>query len=170
MHSAPSVNYPVGRSPLVARVLVAAWVAGACTVAGWRYQIDRNVDMTDWRMWVLIAALGMAALGVRRAIRKQPSRGELRWDGQYWLLHADREQGGAIATVHLDLQMLMLVRVAPAEGPAQWLWMQRDLAPSQWRALRRALYSRPPSTENVTTAHAFGTPPHSARAHPDSNP
>jgi hypothetical protein len=79
------------------------------------------------------------------ALRAQ-APGELCWDGQYWLLDGGGERGGALASIHLDLQSLMLVRLAPAGGGTQWLWLERRAAPERWRDLRRALYARAVAT------------------------
>ena len=148
MHSAPSVSYPVGRSRNAARILMIIWAAGAGAAGAWRYQINSNLGVGDWRQWLLLAAVVLAGLGLWSALRAQPV-GELRWDGQYWTLKAGlAERGGALAGVHLDLQTLMLVHLVPADGRAQWLWLERGAAPERWRELRRALYSRAPLPES----------------------
>jgi len=172
MHSAPSVNYPVGRSRWVARALILTWVAGAAAAVFWRRQVDSNLGADDWRQWVLVAGLIVAALGVRAALRAQPV-GQLRWDGQYWLLQDANERGAehglAQASVHFDIQSLMLIRLAPADSPVQWLWAERYRAPDRWRALRRALYSRALSPEPQADV-AANRPAVQGPTHPDAIP
>jgi len=157
MHSAPSVNYPVGRSRLVAVAMVAVWAVGAGAAVAWRHQVDANLGAGNWRQWLLVAALIVAALGGCIALRAQP-RGELRWDGQHWFLEGELTPGSATASVHFDIQSLMLIRLAPADSPVQWLWLERKRAPERWRALRRALYSRPPPPESAADVAVDATP------------
>lgn len=147
MLSAPSVSYPVGRSRDAARILMIILAAGLAVAGVWRYQVDSN----DWRQWVMLAGVAIAAVAGWRALRVQ-APGELRWDGQYWTLQSGLERGGALTSVRLDLQSLMLVRLTPAQGCAQWLWLERRAAPERWRDLRRALYARTVASRRDATA------------------
>ena len=153
MHGAPSVSYPVGRCRDAGRILMVVWAVGAGVAGVACYQIDSNQEGGGWRQWAMLVAVAIAAIGVWRVLRAQ-APGELLWDGQHWTLKADRERGGAAAGVHLDLQSLLLVRIAPAEGRAQWLWLERRAAPERWRDLRRALYSRAASPQPAGDAPA----------------
>jgi len=165
MHSAPSVNYPVGRSRLVALALVVLWSLGVLSAVAWRLQVDSDPDVVNWRQWLLVGALLVAALGVHVALRAQPI-GELRWDGQNWLLEGAPGHGGATASVHFDVQTVMLIRLTLADSPVRWLWLERTRAPERWRALRRALYSRAPPPEPASDAAAAASS--SGRTHPDA--
>jgi hypothetical protein len=144
MLSAPSVSYPVGRSRDAARLLMVFWAAGAGVAGAWCYQINSIDQHVDWRQWAVLAAVVMATVAAWQALGAQ-APGELRWDGQFWLLDGG-EHGGGVASIHLDLQSLMLVRLAPAGGGTQWLWLERRAAPERWRDLRRALYARAVAT------------------------
>jgi len=71
--------------------------------------------------------------------------GHLAWDGSQWLLerpvpgYDQAVQGWP--QVHLDLQTGMLLAMQPVQGRTAWLWLERQIAPLQWPALRRAVYS-----------------------------
>ncbi len=137
MHSAPSVNYPVGRSRWAAALLALAWSAGAAVAAAWSAQSD----IALWRpgaVWLALAGSGLFAL---RAWWTGPE-GVLAWDGSSWSWTAVR--GAATVgqlRVSIDLQVLLLTSWHDADG-RHWLWLERARAPERWSELRRAVYSR----------------------------
>jgi len=142
MHSAPSVNYPVGRSRNAQRLLFGLWAVGACCAAAacWRF------DGVDWRQGVLM--LSVAATGAfawTAGIRKAGAAESLNFDGQHWSLREPfAGSGTARASVALDLQSLVLVRLAVPGRAQRWIWLEQQAMPERWRDVRRALYSRPP--------------------------
>ncbi|MEJ8837073.1 hypothetical protein [Ramlibacter sp. AN1133] len=137
MHAAPSVTYPVGRSPFAARLYALAGIAGLGVAVAWSVQSDAF----GWRQALAlgaVAACGSLALG---AWRRSPT-GVLRWDGLGWTW----EEGATVACGHpgiaFDLQNRILLRWQPETGRVRWLWLESARAPAHWEALRRAVYSR----------------------------
>ncbi|WP_213959545.1 MULTISPECIES: hypothetical protein [unclassified Variovorax] len=137
MHSAPSVSYPMGRSRIAARLLVAIWAAGACC-AGW---VCWQVGAQGWRGPVLAFSVLLAALGARALLERQRP-GELRFDGRGWQMTGAANLRAARLTPALDFQSLMLVRIWAPKQRSRWQWLERGSAPERWLALRRAVYSR----------------------------
>ena len=72
------------------------------------------------------------------------SAARLRFDGQHWSLSGAASRPVVEATVALDLQSLLLVRLRGA-GASQWYWVERRADPARWLDLRRALYARLPT-------------------------
>ena len=145
MHAAPAVRYPVTRSHRVA-----AWLVGLCALelalllAWWaaspRPDALHAVAFGCWGLataWAIVAWRGSVS-------------GELGWDGQHWRWQpaahtADMPEG--VARLQLDLQTCVLVRFAPAQGRAVWIWLERQSARlPQWHLLRCALYAADGST------------------------
>ena len=132
MHNAPAVTYPVGRSHLAGAFLLGAWLAGAAAMGMWTAESAGP----DWRHaagWAMLAVVGFSALQQWRS----SISGDLTWDGSAWRW---QQQAGTVA-VHLDLQRVLLLRWQGESGGC-WLCLERNTAPAQWNALRRAVYSR----------------------------
>lgn len=148
MHGAPSVSYPVGRSPFAGRLAAGILVAGGAATGAWTLLSDPG-----WRHALGLAALVACALFGLHGWRRSPA-GVLHWDGAGWTW----EEGGRAAAGRpepaLDLQGRLLLRWRPHEGRDQWLWLERASDTSHWEALRRAVYSRA-----STPVPAAGKPP-----------
>jgi toxin CptA len=148
MHSAPSVNYPVGRSAFVGWLYIAFASLGALAVVAWLFQ-----SSFGWRqalaLVAVLASSGLALLGWHRS-----QVGVLRWDGESWAW----ERGGVVAfgrpEIALDLQSRLLLRWRPDSGRVRWFWLERSSDASHWDTLRRAVYSRA-----STHVPAAGEPP-----------
>ncbi|MET0310692.1 MAG: hypothetical protein ABW051_01450 [Burkholderiaceae bacterium] len=136
MQSAPSVSYPVGRSLLTAVLPASLWLGGALAAAAFAVAPSAPLAM---RVAVASAALG-AGLIAALAWRDSP-RGLLHWDGLEWRLEGEGAACCGPATVGLDLQRLMLLRVGSARG-ARWAWAEARMQPYTWGDFRRAVYSR----------------------------
>lgn len=136
MHSAPSVSFPVGRSRLAPRLVWAAWGIGVAMLAAWCAQFDG----APWRTALLASAVLLAAVAALRAARLGEGI-RIHWNGQHWSCDGAVRFDSAVATVHLDLQSLMLVRVHEAGRGAAWLWAERAAFPTRWLDLRRALHA-----------------------------
>lgn len=154
MHAAPSVRYPVARSPAAGWLLAAAWTAGALAAGWWTWQ----ASAPDWRQGgALILSLATGVVGLL-AWRHAPA-GALAWDGATWTL---QQHSGEAATGRiepgLDLQWLLLLRWRPEAGRPVWLWLERAQARDTWDALRRAVYSRA-RTDALQGAQAPGSAP-----------
>lgn len=146
MYSAPSVNYPVGRSHNAERLLLTLWAVGACCAVAscWRF------GGADWRQGVLVLSVVMSGALAWIGSVRSAAVANLGFDGQHWSL---REPAGAPGTVRanvaLDLQSLLLIRLtAPGRSP-RWVWLEQRAMPERWRDLRRALYSRAPASARV---------------------
>lgn len=141
MHNAPSVTYPVKPSSRVLLLLAVLWVVGAASVAAWCSQAD-GVGV---RHVIGLVAVGLTAclvgLGWERA-----SHRSLHWDGQYWSLDGADPVRMAQATVHLDFQSLLLLRLK-VDRSVSWLWLDQDASPMHWRAVRRALFAATTSAD-----------------------
>ena len=157
MHSAPSVTYPVRPSHRARWLALGLWAAGAACVGTWCWQAEA-ADALELRHGLGLASLLLsAALAWWASLRaaRDDRHGELHWDGQYWSLDAAHPVDTVQATVHLDFQSLLLVRLSVRRS-VRWLWLDRCANPLRWRDLRRALFARPASAD--ARADAAGAP------------
>ncbi len=150
MRSAPSVTYPVRPSARARLMLGIIWAAGAGGMGLWCYQMSSM----GWRQGVGLAAAGLAGFAAWRA-GWRPTCGELHWDGQHWSLAGARTLNAAEATVHLDFQSLLLVRLRQGAG-AVWLWLDRRACPSRWLDVRRAVHARSHAADRPDAAASAG--------------
>lgn len=155
MHSAPSVEYPAGRSALQARCelgLALAWLA--MQLAWWLSLQGATLPGAWWFSGLLGLLLGLATHWRSR----HPVRGRLRWEpaprrvagdpdlpdplpGRWiWCSEAYRH-GTELAGLNwaIDLQHHVLLQLRNAAGLSWWVWLARDSAPDDWPALRIAL-------------------------------
>ena len=155
MHSAPSVEYPAGRSAFQARldaVLALAWLA---TQACWWLALEGAALPGAWWFSALLGLLAWLGLrwrastavegrlcwepAPRRAAGVSPQPGALpgRW---LWRSEAYRH-GTELAELRwsLDLQRRVLLHLRNAAGIGWWVWLERDSSPADWQALREAL-------------------------------
>ncbi len=145
MHSAPSVNYPVGRSRGATRILVVLWALGACCAGASCYLFDS----AGWRQLLLVLSVAFAGVAAGFGLRRDGA-GVLHFDGLQWSLSsADAARGVRNARVlaALDFQSLMLLRLTEPGRARHWVWIEQRAMPERWRDVRRAVYSRPPSAE-----------------------
>jgi len=140
MHSAPSVNYPVGRSRYAERLLLFLWALGVCGVTVACVQADR----IDWRHGFLALSAVVAAVAAWTGALRCSDHAELSFDGQDWSLTGSVVLRSARASTALDLQSLLLVCLTEPGRSRHWIWVERPTKPESWRDLRRALYSRAP--------------------------
>lgn len=134
MHRAPAVSYRVVRSVphlaliglLWATAIFALWFLGATQPLSFKEILAACI--------ATMLCGGVAVWGWQRS-----SVGLLRWDGGLW--HWDRfaEESACDLVLQMDLQALLLVTVARPDGQRAWLWLARNAAGAQWRALRRAV-------------------------------
>jgi hypothetical protein len=151
--SAPSVEYPAGRSVFQARLdgaLALAWLA---LQAAWWIALDGLVPGAWW----FSGLLGLLAWTGWRWRSRRPLQGRLCWEPAprraggvpqpgalpgRWLWYSDAyRHGTALAGLHwsLDLQQRVLLHLRNAAGVGWWVWLERDSAPDDWQALREAL-------------------------------
>lgn len=135
MHSAPSVSYPVGRSPFAGGLLLLTWLLGVAALVLW----GAPGQADGWRL--AAAALLLACLGVLAArCWWHAPVGTLAWDGEGWSWSNQLGRETGEPDVCLDLQHRLLVRW---NGSGRlWLWLERASGAERWDDLRRAVYSR----------------------------
>lgn len=159
MHSAPSVEYPAGRSAFQGRLeglLLLAWLA--LQLAWWLSLPGAALPGAWW----FSALLGLLLWALTRWRARQPLAGRLCWEpalppapgahatappgqarlpGRWIWRSAAYRHGTELAGLHwaLDLQDRVLLRLDNAAGLGWWVWLERDSAPADWQALRVAL-------------------------------
>ena len=136
MHNAPSVSYPVGRSPLAGGLAAVLWLLGALVTVQW--VLDSQVS--GWRLAAAVIALAFAALAAGWNWWIMP-RGTLAWDGQSWTWTCAAGTDLGAVEVRLDLQLCLLLHFR-GQAQALWLWPERARCAERWDDLRRAVYSR----------------------------
>jgi hypothetical protein len=137
MHNAPAVNFPVGRSRFQGYLVGSVGLGGAVVGTLWSYQ----PNPVGWRWWLFAVTLVATGLVATRAWLQAPT-GCLRWDGQAWNWTSGVTSIGGALSVVLDLQFCMVLCLRTAGGERFWLWPQRQMDPTRWDALRRAVFSR----------------------------
>ena len=135
MHSAPSVTYPVGRSPVAGALLLAVWLAAAAVIACWW-----QTGAPAWRLGAAVLLWLASGLWAGWRWWRSP-RGAVAWDGESWNWAGGEPAGGGMLEVSLDLQWAMLVRWA-GQRASRWFWLERASRAERWDDLRRAVYSR----------------------------
>lgn len=142
----PAVNYPFGRSSVLAAFLVAVAAGGLGGLVAWALQGVRAG--IQWPVWVAMGVWLVAAINAFDFWRRQPV-GTLRWDGQSWSVtvadgHGDTQARALSGPpgIFLDMQSHLWVHVSPAGRRDLWLWLERSSQPERWMDLRRAVYSR----------------------------
>jgi toxin CptA len=136
MHSAPSVSYPVGRSPFAAGLLLGAWLLGVAAVGLWSFQMRAP----GWQLGASLLMLLLTGLCAAWNWLWAP-QGVLSWDGQSWSWSASAPAQEGMPEVGLDFQRWLLLRWSGAPA-SRWLWLERARQPERWEDLRRAVYSR----------------------------
>jgi hypothetical protein len=138
MHSAPSVNYPVGRSRYARRLLISLWALGVASVT----LASVQADGFDWRQAMLALSAVVAGAAAWTGLLQSAAPGELAFDGRHWSMSGGVPLRSARASVALDLQSLLLVRLDEPALSRRWVWVDREAMPERWLDLRRALHAR----------------------------
>ncbi len=150
MHSAPSVEYPAGRSAFERRIEAALALAWLLMQAAWARALEGGPLPGAWWFSGLI---GLLACLVLRWRAREPVVGRLCWERASraadpsgrpgrWIWHsAAYRHGTELAELRwaLDLQLHVLLHARSAAGLGWWIWLSRDSAPGDWDALRAAL-------------------------------
>ncbi|QHI98041.1 hypothetical protein GT347_08560 [Xylophilus rhododendri] len=142
MHSAASVAYPVRRSRRAGWLLAALCGLGVLPVAWWMVAVPApgllRLALAGWTL----GAIAAACIGWWRTAALL-----LVWDGQAWSLSEDDGPhdrwlvADGCLSVALDLQSLMLLRLAPQGGRARWLFVDRSAVAARWHGLRCAAFA-----------------------------
>lgn len=156
MHHAPSVLYPVGRSRFLGRLVPALWLLGVLAAAGQAWHVGGLTGPVLLTAGSALLAGALAWWSVR-----QTPQGALRWNGEAWHWLPETvgdtlgEEVAPLATppqVHLDLQQVLLLSLAPAGGRRLWLWLEKAQSPARWDDLRRAVFAERQATPNPADA------------------
>jgi len=141
MRSAPSVNYPVGRSRFSAWACVLTWCAGLCALIAWA-ALGPLPGVRHGLVAMVLLVTGALAW---REVRRHPE-GVLAWDGEAWSWQAAGASCAVDPELVVDLQSWMLLRLHDAQdasrAPVPWLWLEACKDAQNWQALRRAVYFR----------------------------
>ena len=145
MHSAPAVRFPVGRSRFQMMVLAGTWLLG---VAGCAYWVT-DAEVADWRQAITLTMLLVGGWWAVWQLKQSPL-GELKWEGQHWVLQlAPTSHMTALpqalagdVSLHVDFQFFMLLSFKDLARRTYWLWLDRSGSQSRWLALRRAVHGR----------------------------
>ncbi|WP_454556613.1 hypothetical protein [Hydrogenophaga borbori] len=116
--------------------LLAAWMAASLALS----------------TWLALAVAGLAWMGWAARVERRPVVGVLRFSGApgqgaAWRWSPDGCSDGLAldaVRVALDLQSRVLLQLRGVAGVPAWVWVERDRAPADWLALRRALVSDRP--------------------------
>jgi hypothetical protein len=156
------VTFELRRPPLLRPVLLLLHLLAAATLIAWAWALSsRGEWITLW--WVLPGGLAwLVALGWMPL-----ASGQLRWDGQNWLLtesspHAGAQREGALALA-LDAGPWLLLRFRPRGerwrgARSVWIVLGRNASADEWCALRRTVYSPRPEPA-AASAQAAAHPP-----------
>ena len=136
-HTAPPVQYPVGRSFGVGVFVLGTQVLAALVMLLWWMQ----APAPGGRHW---AGLGLVAIAGACAWWHwwRSPVGVLQWDGQQW--HWRRGLESVLLeppVVCLDLQRYVLLQVRVSGSRMVWLHLEKASFPQRWQDLRRAVYS-----------------------------
>jgi hypothetical protein len=137
MHLPPAASWTVDNARWQGRVLAALGVAGALVALFFCFS-------QPWGVYSILVAVACglctagAALGLFHA-----ANGQLRWDGERWQWRDKQDHAVIELVCVLDLQRLLLVRIACEQGPSLWLWLHSPAMDGRWLALRRAVVGSP---------------------------
>jgi len=149
-YHAPPVSYPVGRSVWEARWLCLLWCLAALLAAAGVAQ-----GAAPWAEAAAMAAFGVlvlllagAAVGLVVHLRCRP-KGEFRWQegGWHWLpanVHGTLGEPMPVNRIECvcDFQRRLLLRLHGGADLPRWLWLEQDLDPVRWLALRHAVWAQ----------------------------
>ena len=154
MHTAPSVDFPVGRFFISAG---AGWVLSSLSLAGFSWavffgQVSLETGLAFFLLWLALVffTAGQFRLG--------QAKSWLSWDGGEWHIHTlqalefeiepgssppheSQFQGAFSMLVHLDLQQCLFVSLVNAQGERYWFWVLQKSFPDRWHGFRCAVYS-----------------------------
>ncbi|MFV0679660.1 hypothetical protein [Ottowia sp.] len=140
---APSVVYPVGQSPCLAKWLRTGclFAAGVLALAAWS---DIAAANHHARLLVYVACMGAVA-GACLLFWRQQRAQTLVWDGERWGLQRLKE-GAEIdhvkVMVGLDAQRVLLLQLEQVSmRRSLWIWADATHDDARWHLLRCALYS-----------------------------
>ena len=162
-HSAPSVVYPVQRSPFLGWLLLACWGMGLGVLASWVLVSP----VWGWRAAAALLVVTGASLAALVSWYTNRS-GQLAWDGERW--HWDSpgdfssSEQSKVAVI-VDVQSALLLLFETVSGTRHWLWVERASQPERWMDLRRAVYS-PQRVSTDSAESGSSSRPHVEKLNP----
>ena len=136
-HTAPPVQYPVGRSFGVGVFVLGLHFLAALVMLLWWMQ----APVVGGRHWAGLAVMAIAGGGSCVHWWRSPV-GVVRWDGQQWLwVRGTVLEPLEPPVVCLDVQRYLLLQARVGGGRRLWLHVERRAYPQRWLDLRRAVYS-----------------------------
>ena len=143
MHLPPAAAWKVDSARWQRRMLCALGLAGALVSAFFCLNQRWGVSTV-----VLLAALA-ACSALATAGLWWPMQGHLRWDGEHWHWSDEEDRVVTHLSCVVDLQRFMLLRIACAQAPSLWLWLESPAMDARWLALRRAIVASPQAMTRV---------------------
>lgn len=150
MRCAPSVTYPVGRSPFLGRLVLALGVGSFGVLMLWGWHASAFLH---WPWWVAASAWIGWAVWARHAWRAEHRDALLEWDALApplagengpgaWFWYPDNVAAGDVLTgvkVVADWQRGMLLHLSDERGARTWVWAEERRDPVRWLDFRRAI-------------------------------
>lgn len=149
---APPVHYPVRRSPLMLKVLLALSCISGIGILLWAFWGAAN----SLGLVVSAACFWVAAFACLHHYWRTLFIGVLLWDGQSWALTGAISNGTprtllASPVILVDAQRFLCLQVMLPTRKSLWLFLEFSTQPERWLDLRRALYVRMKSDSQVLT-------------------
>lgn len=136
MRGAPSVSVPVGRSRLGQRLVLGLAGLGALLLAAWT--LASPAPLRQGGVALLLLLVGGWAWHSQRPGWQGLLHGQ---GGEWHLLDGPQPRPVDVAAT-LDLQALLLLRVAEREGGAiHWHWLTAGGDAAHWQAVRCAVHA-----------------------------
>lgn len=136
MHSAPAVNYPVGRSHFFAYFIGLTGLLGLVVGLMLCFQ---SPMVTVFQ--ALYGLLFLSSFVFAMTVWRHSVTGHLQWDGQAWCWVEQEVALHVALTLHFDAQSLMIITLRTDANRVIWIWPERTFDASRWIALRRAVHS-----------------------------
>ena len=136
MRGAPSVSVPVGRSRLGQHLVLVLGGLGALLLAAWTLASPAPLRQGGVALLLMVVSAW--------AWRSQRPRwqGVLHGQGGEWFLADGSPPRPVDVAATLDLQSLLLLRVAePESGAIHWHWLTAGGDGAHWQAVRRAVHA-----------------------------
>lgn len=140
LHMPPAVAYPLKHQQWLNAAVWCLFAFAVVLWGAWRVAQPMLLGVQVLAMWLLI----VAGVGLWRWLQSLP-RTTLYWQQGHWQIAGIPLRGvvlNSTCRVVVDAQACLLLYVEQQSSlgrTSHWVWLQRDSAPEQWRALRQAV-------------------------------